>query len=188
MRYFALFLLLIVAGCIKAGSPAPTLDELAGHYVRLTLEIGAHEEGYIDAYFGPPEWKEQADSEPRTTEELKSEAERIIDALNAIDASEHQPLDQHRVAWLLAHVTSARFRLDMIEGTRLPFREEATHVFALTPDLLLLQSYDPVIARIEAMLPGEAPLAVRVEEFRERYTIPEDRIGDSTGRLSLHSA
>ena len=36
------------------------LDPIAEAYVRLSLEIGEHEPGYIDAYYGPEEWAQQA--------------------------------------------------------------------------------------------------------------------------------
>jgi len=175
MRFFALVLLLLVADCTNS-APPPRLNDIAGEYVRLTLEIGAHEDGYIDAYFGPPEWKEQADAAPRTTAQLKSEADRIHNTLSTIDRTALQTDEQHRVVWLLANVASARFRIDMIEGVQLPFREEAERLFALTPDLQPLQSYDPILARIEALLPGDAPLSERVEAFRARYTIPGNRL------------
>ena len=47
----------------------------------------------------------------------------------------------------------------MIEGARFAFRDEATRLFALTPELRPLESYDPVLARIEALLPGQGALA-----------------------------
>ena len=39
-----------------------------------------------------------------------------------------------------------------------------------------LSSYDPVLARIDALVPGEGPLADRVAAFRARYVIPKDRL------------
>jgi hypothetical protein len=176
MRYFSWVLLLLVAGCTNAQAPQATLDALAGAYVRLTLKIGAHEDGYIDAYFGPPEWQEEANAAPGTTAELKSEADRILDSLSGLERAALPPDNQHRVDWLLANVASARFRVDMIEGLRFPFREEAERLFAITPDLRPLQNYDPILERIEALLPGDAPLSERVEEFRALYTIPQDRL------------
>ena len=51
------------------------------------------------------------------------------------------------------------------------------HLFALTPELRPLESYDPVLERIEALLPGPDLLADRLEAFRNRYVI---RATDST--------
>src|SRR5688500_1788650 len=71
---------------------------------------------------------------------------------------------------------SARSRLDMIEGTRFPFAEEAERIYGLRPLVQPLESYDSVIAKVEALLPGEGTLAERVDAFRARYIIPPERL------------
>jgi len=40
-----------------------TVDSIGQAYVRLSFLIEQHIPGFIDAYFGPPEWKEQAEAE-----------------------------------------------------------------------------------------------------------------------------
>jgi hypothetical protein len=176
MRPLAALLVIIFAVSVGVAEPQMTLDQAAEDYVRLVLEIGAHEKGYIDAYFGPPQWRIEADAHPRTVAELKAEADRIQSALTAMDTGAQQPMERRRTAWLKANVASARSRLEMIEGARFRFRDEATRLFALTPELRPLETYDPVVARIEALLPGQEPLAARVEAFRNRYVIPGDRL------------
>jgi hypothetical protein len=175
-RPFVCLLLLIVAACTDAVAES-SLNDAARAYVRMALEIGTHEKDYVDAYYGPPEWKTEADAHPRAIPELKAEAERIHGVLGAIDPAALEPLERRRHAWLIAHVASAETRLEMIEGARFPFREEAERLFGLRPQLRPLSSYDPVLARIEALVDGEGPLSERVEDFRNRYTIPKDRLG-----------
>ncbi len=174
MRVLALLFVLIGAACAGIARHS-TLEDSARDYVHLVLEIGAHEEGYIDAYYGPAKWKTEAEAHPRTIAELKTEADRIQAALRAMSAA-RPPIERRRAAWLMAQTASARFRLDMIEGAHLPFRDEAERLFALRPDLRPLETYDPVLARIEALVPGQGPLNERVEAFRNRYTIPSDRL------------
>src|SRR6516162_9356049 len=176
MHLLVLLLVVFFAIPASAAERRTTLDEAAQDYVHLALEIGAHEKGYIDAYFGPPEWRIEAEAHPRNISELKAEADRIQAVLGAMDISAQQPTERRRNAWLKANVASARSRLDMIEGARFAFRDEATRLFALTPELRPLESYDPVLARIEALLPGQGPLAERVEAFRNRYVIPSNRL------------
>src|SRR5688500_16986519 len=43
-----------VSGCSR---PTQTMDTLAEQYVRLTLAVGQHDADYVDAYYGPAEWK-----------------------------------------------------------------------------------------------------------------------------------
>ncbi len=76
----------------------------------------------------------------------------------------------------LAAVRSARFRLDMIAGVRAPFLDEAERLFALRPALAPLASYDAVLGRIDALVPGPGALADRVEALRMRYVIPRERL------------
>jgi hypothetical protein len=177
MRLLASLFVVLFASYVSAAEPRPTLDQAARDFVHLVLEIGAHEKGYVDAYYGPAEWKTEADAHARAIPALKTEADRILANLRAMDAGALQPMERARNAWLIANVASAGARLDMIGGARFPFREEAVRLFALKPDLRPLESYDPVLARIEALVPGEGPLSERIEAFRNRYIIPRDRLG-----------
>lgn len=175
MRLLVCLIALVAAACAEAATETP-LDDAARDYVRMALEIGTHEKDYVDAYYGPPEWRTEAEAHPRPVPELKTEASRIHAALDAIDPAPLQPLARQRRAWLIAHVASAETRLDMIAGSRFPFRDEAERLFGLRPTLRPLESYDPVLARIEALIPGEGPLSERIEAFRNRYIIPTDRL------------
>lgn len=151
-----------------------TLDTLARDYVRLALEIDAHESGYVDAYFGPADWRDAALKNPRERPALKRDADRIKAALPAFVA--HGGEEGQRARVLLANVSSARFRLDMIDGKRAPFADEAERLFALRPELKPLSAFDGALARIDALIPGSAPLSQRVEAFRAHYSIPDDRV------------
>lgn len=175
MRFLAAALFaMAVAACQPRAEP--DLNPLAEQYVRLSLEIGTHEDGYIDAYYGPPELKTEAEANPRPIADLKT----AVDALKAqVDSAyEHarDDLVRRRAHTLSAYLASARFRLDMMEGTRVPFADEAERLFALRPELPPLESFDAALARIDQIVPaGPGTLAERLERFRARYTIPRDR-------------
>jgi hypothetical protein len=176
MRLLVLLFILFFTISANAADRHTTLDKAAQDYVRLVLEIGAHEKDFVDAYYGPPEWRIDAEAHPRDISELKAEADRIQSALSAMNTGAQQPMERSRRAWLKANVASARSRLDIIDGARFRFRDEATRLFALTPELRSLESYDPVLEHIEALLPGSGALAERVEAFRNRYVIPSNRL------------
>src|SRR5262245_17323048 len=176
MRALAALVLLLVAGCAASLRPEPDLNPLAEAYVRLALEIGAHEEGYIDAYYGPPEWKTAADANPRSTAELKTAVDALSAEIAAALSQTRDPVAQRRGRALAAYVSSARFRLDMIEGTRAPFADEAERLFALRPNLRPLEGYDAALARIDALVPGNGALADRVQALRGRYVVPRERL------------
>jgi hypothetical protein len=77
MRLLRSLFVLFFAISASASERRTTLDDAAQDYVHLVLEIGAHEKGFVDAYFGPPEWRTDAEAHPRSISELKAEADRI---------------------------------------------------------------------------------------------------------------
>jgi hypothetical protein len=174
MRIFlAALFALAVSACAQRAEP--DLNPLAERYVRMSLEIGTHEEGYIDAYYGPPEWKTEAEANPRSITELKTVADALHADIETALTQARDELVQRRARTLAAYVSSARFRLDMMEGVRVPFADEAERLFALRPVNRPLEEYDAALARVEALVPGNGPLYARVAAFSNRYVVPRDR-------------
>jgi hypothetical protein len=44
----------------RTKGPATPMDRVAEGYVKLVLAMGAHDADYVDAYYGPSEWKTEA--------------------------------------------------------------------------------------------------------------------------------
>lgn len=184
MRWLLLlFAVLVLAGCATSAPAPDSLDSIARDYVRMTLEIGEREEGYVDAYYGPPEWREAARANPRSVPELAAAAAGLQARLAAVTVPADS-LEARRVAFLFAQLTAAATRLRMIQGERLSFADEALGLYGVTPDIRPLSDYDPVLARIDGLVPGSGPLAGRVEAFENRFTIPADRL-DSVMRAAI---
>lgn len=163
------------AADMAAATRPEAMNVLAEDYVRLILDIGEIEEGYVDAYYGPPEWLAEAKANPETTSELKTRAEGLTRRLEAIDVRGAPEHVARRKAYLLAHVSAAHARLRMIEGEKLGFADEAYALFGVRPELKPLESYDPVLARLDALLPGEGTINQRLSAFRGGTAIPRDR-------------
>lgn len=167
--------LFLLAACASTPYSTPAVSRIAEDYVRLALEIDKLDEGYVDAYIGPPETREAIKAAPtRTPGELRAEAERLLAPLR--DTHPRDGLEAARVRFLIASLESMRFRLGMIAGERRTFVEEAEALFALTPALHPLERYDPILARLEAMVPGQGPLNERIDAVRARYAIPLERL------------
>lgn len=171
-------LLLAAAMILATGAKrAPSsLDGIAEAYVHLTLEAGQHEDGYVDAYYGPPEWEAQAKANKRDISALRKDARELARQLNTIQPQTLSPDDRRRKAMLTAQLTAAETRLAMIAGAKFSFADEAEGLFGVRPVLRPLSSYDPVLARIEALVPGDGPLWQRVDAFQDRYVIPADKV------------
>ena len=170
------------AGVDRAGpaEPAPNLDALAARYVELALAFDKHDGDYVDAYFGPPEWQRNADSQPLSLSELRVQTQRSLDAVAAIDADALPELERLRLGMLRKRLRSMRLRIDMADpadGAEPPtFDEESRILFdAVAPDNETAH-FQGILDQIDALLPGDEPLPERVERFRQRFVIPKDRL------------
>lgn len=170
-------LTLLLAACQQSppAKPDDTLDAIARDYVKLSLTIGEKEEGYIDAYYGPTEL--QAEAKAEAPKLALPELARRTEALSArVAALSPEGDDARRAAFLTAQLTAAKTRLRMIAGEKLSFADEAKGLFGVEPELKPLASYDPVLAKIEALLSGPGPLSARVDAFQNRFTIPAAKL------------
>ena len=72
----------IAAMCAGAGgcAQAETMDRLAERYVKLVLAVGQHDPDYVDAYYGPPEWRKEADASKRAVSDIDRDAADLLKA------------------------------------------------------------------------------------------------------------
>ena len=153
------------------------LNIVADDYIRLTLEAGTHEAEYVDAYYGPAELQEAAKASPRSKAELIASSRALIGRLDGDILAVLPPsADQRRARALRGMLVAAETRLQMLEGRTFNFADEAKGQFATEPVLKPLSEYDPLLVRLEKLVPGSGPLATRVDAFNERFTIPKDRL------------
>jgi hypothetical protein len=181
MRALVLGFLLLLGACAttpaaRSDPSGDSLDAIARDYVALILEIGEREPGYVDAYYGPSEWAEAAKASPREVPALIQSAASLTQRLTAVSTAGADPAVVQRKAYLLAHVSAASARLRMIGGERMSFADEAEALFGVRPEILPLSAYDPILAEIDRLVPGEGPLAARVAAFRTGFQIPTDRL------------
>jgi hypothetical protein len=169
----ALMLALLVAR--PAAARADSLDRIARDYVRLILEIGERDDGYVDAYYGPAGWRRAAHAHPRTLDQLAEASAALGRRVERI-AAPAASLDARRKAFLAVQLNAAGLRLRLLRGGTLTFAEEARGMYGVDLRLQPLTFYDPVLARIEHLLPGEGTLADRVDAFQDRFVIPPDRL------------
>ncbi len=180
---------LAISACTSAAEPLPApivadtsslktsnaLHAIASDYIKLTLALGEKEAGYVDAYYGPPEWAEAAKADPRDMRELGNAIGDLMLRLDGLPASD-DPLVAARKRFLSAQLEAALTRHAMMQGEVYSFASEARGLFGVKPELKPLAEFDPVLEEIENIVPGEGPLSQRVTAFENGYIIPKDRL------------
>ena len=173
----AALLLAAILGACRQQAAEDSLDSIARDYVLLSLTIGEKEEGYIDAYYGPPELQARAKSDA-SGQSLDALAKRVSDLSKRVAEAgkEAEGIDRRRADFLTAQLTAAATRLRMLRGEKLSFEDEAQGLFGVRPALKPLASYDPLLKQVETLVPGSGPLDQRVEAFQAKFTIPRDKL------------
>lgn len=61
------FLLVLCSFLMSSGGAqaADNMDAVAERYAHLVLALGQHDPDYVDAFYGPPAWKTQAEKRSR---------------------------------------------------------------------------------------------------------------------------
>jgi hypothetical protein len=177
VRMLLLTLALALAGSAAPAAAPDKLDAAARDYVRLQLAIGEKEDGYIDAYYGPASLRAEGKAIAASADlpALRRRAEALrsrIERLGARSTGDRA----RRAHFLTAQLTAAVTRLRMLQGEKLSFDEEASGLFGVRPQLKPLSAYDPILARIDKLLPGKGSLAERVDAYQDRFLIANDRL------------
>jgi len=146
-------------------------DEIGRGYLSLALHLDRHYEGLVDAYFGPPELKSQAEAgEPRPLDALASDAAELQ---QAIEASDYDP---QRKDWLSLHTRAMQAIIGKLSGDVLRIEEEAAQYFDIVPEMVDESVFEDFRAQMDSLLPGEGALAERVLDWERSVELRGDRI------------
>jgi len=151
---------------------ALTLNDIAKEYVQLALGIGLHHEHYIDAYFGPKEWKAE---EKVPLERLFEKASTLYEMVKDIEEQEDEEL---RKEFLLIHLQAMKTFISQLNGEKLSFDKESYYLYDAISPALNKEDLDKTLEEINTLLPGEGELHLRMDEYNKNFVIPKDKLDD----------
>lgn len=171
-------ILLLLAGlaALRLGMPSPVapadpIEAQGRRFVELALAFGQSNEKEVDAYFGPDSLRPKADAKAPSLDDLQRDLGQLAKDI----ASDPGPATPHR-ARLESRIEHLRALIGTIQNPHsLSFDEEAKRVFGIDPVPVDQAKMTRAVVELGRLLPGPGPLAARVDAFRARYVIPEDR-------------
>lgn len=149
------------------------LNKFAERYTRFVLAIGLHDELYIDAYFGPIAWQEEAFWQPISA--LRLQYEEGSQALAVVGCNHFDKELAGRYCFLEKQWISIGAYLDLLEGKPLSFDEEASLLYDSEVTEYSLVELKMIHLELTHLLPGEETLASRLADFKLSYTVPKDK-------------
>ena len=149
--------------------PAP--DPIARDYILLGLRLDQHIPGLVDGYFGPADLKATVDmAQLRAPARLRADAAALRDRLPA------EVAEPDRRAWLDLQLAALETQAAALAGDPRPYLEHVTRCFAYAPPRIPDARFDAAAATIDALLPGDGPLADRLTAWDARFVVDVDRL------------
>ncbi len=123
-------------------------------YLELCLRLGRHVDGLVDAYYGPPEIKEQIDAE-----ELRAPAALVKDAFALLESTDD--------SWLAAQLVGLETVARKLAGEQIPYEDEVERCYGVRPEWVLEESFEAAHRELDDVLPGDGTLVERYQVWRE---------------------
>ena len=158
--------------------PAATIakmDQIANQYVRLVLAVGEHDGDYVDAYYGPPEIREEVKREKASLATIRERAEAAQQELAAVPPPSDNMLAL-RHSYLNKQLGAMIARIDFLSGRKMYFDEESRALYDAQSPHHDAAYYQAIVDQIDRELPGSGSTIERIEAFRKEFVIPRDRL------------
>src|SRR6266550_6821585 len=128
------FFLVIFCGLVSSTSSEQknhSVDAVAEQYAHLVLALGQHDPDYVDAFYGPAEWKTQAEKEKKPLDAIGAEAaELIATVVKTPDAATSgDVMLKLRLEYLQKQISALAARVRMLEGEKLKFDDESCALY-----------------------------------------------------------
>lgn len=171
----------LLGGCLHTAIPMATTDNAAAEtYVRLVLALGQHDENFVDAYYGPPALRREAEREKWALADIDKRAavlEVDLRRLPVIDAATPDAeMRLLRRAYLMRQLNALRARVAMLRGTRYRFDEESRELYDAVAPTNTEASFQSALDQIGAAIGGSGDLPGRYAAFRQAFVIPPARL------------
>ena len=153
------------------------MNTIAERYVKLVLAVGRHDPDYVDAFYGPAEWKAEAERRTQPLAEIDAAAARLIAEIPPLSAADRRDeMAALRHDYLKRQLEALRTRLRMLNGEKLTFDEESLALYDAVAPVHPESYFAAALKELDTLLPGDAPLVDRYDAFRQKFIIPSNRM------------
>ncbi|HEX9692482.1 MAG TPA: hypothetical protein VGA22_10320 [Gemmatimonadales bacterium] len=176
----ALALGTMVTACVSRSEP---VDAIAADYVKAALALGQHDPDFVDAYYGPQEWRAEVEADAPSVVEIRGRAEAARSALSVLPERPSDD-DGQRRRFLDRHLAALIARAEMVEGRALNFDQESELLYDAVAPTHDEEYFAALTAGLDSALPGAGPLADRLARFRQDFVVPSARV-DTVFRAAI---
>src|SRR6476660_62158 len=165
---------------------ADSMSGIAERYAHLVLALGQHDPDYVDAFYGPAEWKTQAEKEKKSLDAIGAEAAELSATLAKTPdaATSGDELLRLRREYLQKQISALAARVRMLKGEKLKFDDESRALYDAVAPTFSDSHFEEIIGQLEKKIPGTGPLWQRYEMWRKPFVIPKEKL-DTVFQLAI---
>ena len=165
------------------------LRSVAERYVKLVLAVGQHDADYVDAFYGPAEWRKEAEAAKLTLAAIDAQAATLEKEIPGIvvtpaafaKAPAPKPandaeLGSLRRQYLTRQLAALRSRVAMLQGKKMTFDEESLALYDAVAPVKPEAEFEAVLKQLEVKLPGDGSLIERYDRYKQAFVIPKARV------------
>lgn len=158
-------------------------QQLGVDFVKIALAINEHLSGYVDSYFGPDEWMQQAKGVGKLP--LHDLTEKVDHLAN--DISHTDGMDVQRKDFLARQVTAMQMSLRLLNGEKVSLAEEVHALYDVQPQWKDESNFEEAHRELDQVLPAGESLMERNEKWKKSLEISIEKVQELlpliTGKL-----
>jgi len=151
------------------------MNVLAERYVKIVLAMGQHDADYVDAYYGPPEWKREVDATKMDLDTIAERARALRGLLAKVPAGNDE-MSRLRWQYLDRQLSALEARIRILKGARLSFDEESKALYDAIAPTYPPSRFQQILDTLEKRFPGEGSLAVRYDAWRRPFVVSREKL------------
>jgi hypothetical protein len=186
IKYIFLVLLsgILLFSCGEKNDKQPSreldskMNNIAERYVKVILKVGQFDPDYVDAYYGPDEWKPgssfKADS--ISLKQINAETDSLLDSMESLGKYNADEMQTLRFRFLYKQLLAVKTKIFMLRGGLLPFDQEARALYDVQVPHYTKEHFQKILDELDKILPGEGSITERYQKFRSEFIIPKDKL------------
>ena len=172
------FCLAVSVASLYGQKPGPSpMNALAEQYVKTVLALGRHDADYVDAYYGPPEWKKETDGTKVELDAIGTRARALQAVLKKLQPpATADEMTRLRWQYLDRQLAALAARVRMLTGEKLSFDEESKALYDSVAPTHSASHFQAIVDTLDKRFPGQGSLAERYAAWRKPFIIPKDKL------------
>ncbi len=156
-----------------------TIDAISTRYITLAFEIERDLEGFVDAYFGPPDLRNVGPARPPSA---------IADDLAALRSEVRaSAYDERRKCYLDVQLRAMETNARKLAGEHLAYCDEVRACFDIEPYFTPEAVFEEAIADLDDLLPGDGPIAERTTAWKQRFEVAPETARQMIERIAAEA-